>query len=802
MKPAFESFGKIESSRLNKGQLLFQSENATIRISQVSDHCLQIYAIRKGETFLSHSFAAEQLEFEAIQTLHDGKEQYSIKGNAFDCLIDKSSSAIQFRNKRGKIILSDDPGLGTRWHGTGFICHKKLNEGERFIGLGEKTGPLDKRGKTYVNRNTDFFGYAQNSDPIYASIPFYLGINGDQIYGIFLDNTSYTQFDFGTSNKRFASFSAPEGPLRYYFFYGDTVQDIVKAYTKLTGSYPLPPIWALGYQQCRYSYYPMQEVLTLSQVFTEKNIPIDLIYLDIHYMDEYKVFTWDPKHFSEPEKMMQKLGENNVRLAIIMDPGIKVEEGYEPYDEGVENDYFVKYIDGERYEGEVWPGVCHFPDFTDNKVRQWWGTHVMELFNQGLRGFWHDMNEPAVWGNQFPTSTVFQMDGSESGFISARNIYGMQMCKASWQGLSEVNERYFSLTRAAYSGSQRYTAIWTGDNTSNQEHLHMSAAMVANLSMCGFPMAGSDIGGFVGECSPELYMRWIAMAAFQPLFRGHTMINSKDAEPWSFGEEAEEVARNYIQLRYRLLPYWYSLFRQYTLTHIPPVQSLAMLYPMDPLIYDSRFENQFMLGETFLITPGRIDQEFFELYLPEGVWYDFYSGKKYKGGQVHILKENKHFLPIFIKDTGLFVCWEKQNYRATETQDTLEVHIYDISADKEFLWYEDDGISFDYRKEKFAERSIIFDAKSKKLHISSQKGKLVSPVTKVHLYLHIADKLNDCRINGKSVKPSISDYCFVDQVSRFDPFYIPAENDKILFGSTKIEIDINMNDIIVEFITT
>ncbi|MEQ9006816.1 MAG: glycoside hydrolase family 31 protein, partial [Ekhidna sp.] len=364
-----------------------------------------------------------------IETTFDVEENDGsivVTSTNVDVVINKHPILFTFLNKEGRIINEDEPGLGIQSQGEQKTVYKKLQNGERFVGLGEKTGPLDRRGKGYENWNTDHFAYDIEADPLYASIPFYIGIHGSLSYGIFVDNTYKSHFNFGASNNRFSSFSVDSGDLNYYFFTG-SVTEIIQSYTWLTGRMNLPPMWSIGYQQCRYSYYPDTEVLDVAKKFRDKDIPADVIVLDIHYMDQYKIFSWDKERFPNPAKMISQLKEMGFEVVVICDPGIKTEENYLPYDSGKEEDVFLKYSDGRYYEGEVWPGWCHFPDFTKPETRQWW-TGMMKFYTDiGIKGFWNDMNEIATWGQMLPENIEFEFEGEGGTTRKGRNIFGLQM---------------------------------------------------------------------------------------------------------------------------------------------------------------------------------------------------------------------------------------------------------------------------------------------------------------------------------------------------------------------------------------
>ena len=386
-------------------------------------------------------------------TILDQPDNIVLKTASLVLTITKYPVRFSFYTHHDQLINEDDV-FGTSWNGEQVTTYKKLQDGERFIGLGEKTGPLDRRGHGYENYNTDNFAYSPNADPLYCTIPFYIGVHHNLAYGIFFDNSYKSFFNFGASNNRFASFSADTGEMNYYFIFDYSVAGIIKHYTNLTGRMEMPPLWSLGYQQCRYSYYPDKEVLIAANTFRDKDIPADVIVLDIHYMESYKIFTWSKRDFPNPKELISKLKELGFHVVVICDPGIKIENGYKAYEDGAKDDVFIKYPDGTNYAGQVWPGWCNFPDFTNPKAREWWKEQIKEYINVGVTGLWNDMNEIATWGNMLPENIEMDFEGNKSSMRQGRNIYGMQMARSSYEGAKSwmKNHRPFNLTRSGFSG--------------------------------------------------------------------------------------------------------------------------------------------------------------------------------------------------------------------------------------------------------------------------------------------------------------------------------------------------------------
>lgn len=757
--------GSLRDFSWTDNGLIGHTGSEYLEITVYSPSIIRIRMTReKGFDTFEHTIVGHP---ELFQFTHEETDDLIlISTDLIDLEITKDPLRFVFKTKDGRIINEDDRGLGTAWIGDQVTCYKKLQENERFIGLGEKTGPLDRKGQGYQNWNTDHFGYGPDSDPIYCSIPFYLGIHNDLSYGVFFNNTYKTHFNFGASNNRFSSFSADLGDMDYFFFYNENVGSIIQDYSSITGKMPLPPKWSIGYQQCRYSYYPDKEVMMTAQNFRDKEIPADAIVLDIHYMDAYKIYTWDKERFPDPKKMIDDLKSMGFEVVVMCDPGIKVEKGYTPYEDGVKDDIFIKYPDGGLYEGEVWPGWCHFPDFTDPDARKWWAEQLTAYSDIGVEGYWNDMNEIATWGQMLPELMEFDFDGNKGTTRKARNVYGMMMAKSTFEaGKQNLNgKRPFNLTRAGFSGIQRYAAVWTGDNVASDEHMMLGMRLINSMGISGIPFAGFDVGGFVGNGSENLFARWIALGTFTPFFRGHSMINSRDSEPWTYGETVEEISRNYIKLRYRLMPYIYSAFYTASDTGLPISRSLAIDYTHDDLIYDGKYEHQYMFGDSILVAPVESQKFLTKVYFPKGKWYDLFEDNVVLGGQEHIIECPIERLPVFVKESAIIPLQSQTYSSKDQPEDTLQIHVYKGANPNAFTYYEDDGSTYEYEQKAYYKRSIEYNPSSKELVFKAVEGEYRSGFNKVRVYFHgfTSEEL-------LSAKTGTSEYRFMDPLTNFDP---------------------------------
>ena len=767
------------SQNLPIGEIVFWNEtqhgitgkttSGNFAISVYDAHTIRVQASRE-DTFSPNPYSVVKEPIEVPFSIEHEEGKIWIKTSNIHLAINLAPFHLSFQTTSGNVINEDDPSFAISWLGTEVSNYKKVQKEEKFIGLGEKTGNLNRYGKAYTNWNTDYFAYGVGDDPLYMSIPFYVGIHQKLAYGIYFDNTHKSIFNFGASTNRFVYFSADGGDMDYYFFHDESVGKIIEAYTDLTGRMELPPLWSLGYQQCRYSYYPDSEVLTLGKTFRDKKIPADVIYLDIHHMERYKVFTFDGEKFSDPKSMIDSLKQKGFRVVVIMDPGIKTEKGYAPYEEGLDLDLFVKYPDGAVYEAQVWPGWCAFPDFTKKETRDWWGEKMDFYESAGVDGYWTDMNEPASWGQFTPNLINFHYEGEIVSHRKARNIYGFQMAKCAQLGsiLQRPTERPFILTRSGFSGIQRYAAAWTGDNVASEEHMLAGIRLVNSLGLSGVSFSGYDVGGFAGEASKSLFARWMSIAAFAPFIRAHSMINSKDAEPWAFGEEVEEISRNYINLRYKLLPTIYSSFYQSSHSGLPIAKSLAVEFPFDHNIYDPSFQNQYLFCDNLLVAPVESTKEITKVYLPEGAWYYLFNGQLHLGNQVIYQDCPLNYLPVYVRAGAIVAFQSLLQYTSQPHDGVLRLHLYKGSLTSSYLHYEDEGLGFGYKKGEFFKREILLDSQNNKVTFTKALGGFSSKFKKIKLYFHGFD-FREIHWRGHMLPIQHETFAFLDRLTEFDP---------------------------------
>ena len=584
----------------------------------------------------------------------------------------RSNFAIAVVDGSGRTVLANDKRNPTIFDNeTGDIQTTMLrsSEVETYYGFGEKAfAEMSRDGKFIVNWNTDTFSYPIGTDPVYESIPFFTALYDGRAYGLFFNNTFRSWFDMGARSPDRYSFGANGGELDYFVFTGGKERSptsVLADYANLTGKTPLPPIWALGNQQSRWSYFPESRVREIADGFRKNRIPADVIYLDIDYMDGYRVFTWDKKRFPDPPKLISDLKKDGFQTVLIVDPGIKVDENYSVYKDGQRAGIFMKNADGSELHRDVWPKAAAFPDFTDRKAREWFGSQYKPHVEQGIAGFWNDMNEPGVFMNDkmekpevthhpaktFAYDTPHKGDGLPDTHRRYHNVFGMQMARSTFEGVRKLapEKRPFVLTRAGFAGIQRFSAVWTGDNYASWDHLALSIPMLTNMSISGVPFVGCDVGGFNDRPSGELYARWLQAAVLTPFLRSHSVGWAGNKEPWEYGDEFTAINRSTVEIRYKFLPYLYTLFHEHERTGAPVMRPLWYEFPADKKTY--LVSDEYMVGGDLLVAPVvKEGMRLRNIYFPAGAdWINWWTGEKFEGGKAVDVDAPLNRLPLFIR---------------------------------------------------------------------------------------------------------------------------------------------------------
>jgi alpha-glucosidase len=706
----FTFLGDYRGLERVKGGIVVRAANGAVRLEEVTGGAFRVRYSFNGAFDSVSSWATLPESLALVDPrLRETPESLVVAGRALVATVRKRPLRLAFSDTAGVEYFAESFGAGQQGARVTHIVARPADS--HYFGLGEQAFSLDHTGEALTLWNTDAFGYHGGSTPLYSSIPFYIALRGGRAYGIFYDNSFRSEFDFGGRLKEHVGFSADGGELRFYVLPGPSLRSVLAGYTRLTGRTPLPPRWALGYQQSRWGYYPDSELVRLAYEFRSRGIPCDVLYLDIDYMDGYRVFTWDPGRFPDPRRLLADLGGQGFKVTTIVDPGVKVDSGYDVYRQGLEGNAFVTWPDGTPYIGTVWPGKVAFPDFSLQRTRTWWGDLHRRLLDPGVAGIWNDMNEPSNFGGggTLPDATTFGRAERPGGsHLEFHNLYALLEARATYEGWRRIQpeRRPFIVTRAGFSGIQRYSSIWTGDNTANWEHAGLAIPMVLGLGLSGVPFAGADVGGFAGSPDGELFSRFLEIAAFFPFFRTHSEFASARREPWAFGPVYEAANRELIRLRYRLLPHLYTAFFQHARDGGPVAR---------PLVWDSqgdtaalRVNDEFTFGDHLLVAPVvRQGQDSRPVYLPDGRWYRFPSDERYDGGTTVTVaaprvnpwrRDDTTFVtgvPLFVRAGAVIPMQDAMQYVGEKPVDAIELAVWDGGAETSEL-YEDDGESFAY----------------------------------------------------------------------------------------------------------
>jgi alpha-glucosidase len=677
---------------------------AKVRITVFDDATVRVRVVPQGNFPKDYSWAVISAPQPPTVKVEDAKNELKLTAGNNVVIVQKSPLLIRFTDTAGRELLADEPTLPMAFDGSRVRVWKKMPTDENYYGLGDKTGPMNRRNRAFTMWNSDVFGWGESTDPMYKTLTFFMGLRKGTAYGVFFDNTYRSSFDFGKESPDYFSFGAEGGELNYYFFAGPDPKKVVQEYTALVGRSPLPPLWSLGYQQSRYSYYPEARAREIATTLREKNIPADVLYFDIDYQQGNAPFTINREYFPHFEQMIADLRTRGFHTVLITDLHIKKDpgHGYAPYDSGIKNDAFIKKPDGSPFVGVVWPGESVFPDFTLTRARDWWGTLNKDFVGMGVAGFWNDMNEPALFeraDKTMPLDTLHRLDdGTTLDHRAIHNVYGMENVRATYEGLRKLqpDERPFVLTRAAYSGTQRYAATWTGDNSSTWNHLNMSTPMLLSLGLCGYAMVGDDIGGFAGSPPADLLTRWFEVGALNPIYRDHTAKGTADQEPWVNGPQHEAIRRRYVELRYKLLPYIYSIVEESSRTGLPFMRPVFLDYPQAEDFYGNN--RDFLFGRDLFVAPvttEMVDAE--EVQLPPGDWYDYWTARKLSSKSKITLHPALDEMPLYVRAGAIIPTQPLVQNTGEKPSGPLQLRVY-AGDNCHGSLYEDDGHSFAYQR--------------------------------------------------------------------------------------------------------
>jgi alpha-glucosidase len=731
---ALQPIGSVASYARTENTVTFKCrDNSQVQLTILAPDLIRVRAaFEKQIPAKDHSWAIAKDDWTTPRwTLSETTDAVTVATDEVEVVVHRSPLLIEFRDARTHQTINSDQRpmaydskgqlaktLFDPKAGNFIAVAKKLGFDEHFYGLGEKAARLDKRRGFFVNWNSDTPGYTEGKDPIYQTIPFYLGLQHGAAYGIFFDNSYRSYFDFGRSSQQRAWFGAEGGELNYYFFYGPAIKKILGRYADLTGHMPLPPMWALGNQQSRWSYYPDTMVEQVAREYRERDLPLDVIHLDIDYMRGYRVFTFDQQRFPNPKALTDKLARQGIKLVTIVDPGVKHDppgassDGrYFVFEQGLEKNYFQRRSNGELFVPRVWPGESVFVDYTLPEARRWWGDLFRVYVDNGVAGIWNDMNEPADFVDQTGKNqldVVSYDNGEKTTHAKNRNTFALLMAQATYEGLERLrpDARPYIITRAGYAGIQRYATMWTGDTNSTWDALALNIPMFTTLGLSGEPFVGSDVGGFIGRGNGELLVRSYEVSFLAPFCRNHKVIDGYDQEPWRFGKYYEDVIRKYLKLRYALLPFLYTTLEEAHRTGVPLFRPLLLNYQDDSNTYN--IDDQFMVGEDLLVAPiMKPDVTRRLVYLPPGSWYDYWTNKKYAGGTMIDVEAPLDTVPLFVRAGAMIPTVPPRNYVRERPDDPVTFNIYpDDKGLASGTLYEDDGASPAYKREVFRRTKV------------------------------------------------------------------------------------------------
>jgi alpha-glucosidase len=703
----------------------FRFEKAELEICFLTPDLVRINW-QPGKPPIPYSIACQDWS-EVEITLDTTEEATIISSSALKAIL-KPDGSLEFESADGKKLRQELPPQrqGEVWRHLG-----ELRSPEHIYGLGERAAPLNLRsqpGKAYRMWNYDAGGiYSWGTDPLYLCIPVYMGMHSDGSYLIFYENSFSATFTF---DEELATADFEGGALRYYLTVGKPDQ-LLERYTQLTGRPPLPPRWALGYHQSRWGYENEETVRAVAQGFLDRNLPLSAIHLDIDCQDGFRAFTIDPDRFPKLADFDRELAARGVRLIAIINPGVESNRNNILYEEGLIQEVFCTLPNGKPIVAPVWPGMCAFPDFTNPLARHWWSRQYEYLLDVGITGFWHDMNEPGVfthWGDAtLPLrATQHYMEGKGGNHLEAHNLFGLLQARAGYEALQDYlpHKRPFIVSRSGWAGLQRYAWTWTGDVETSWDALRLTIATTLGMTLSGIYYTGPDIGGFKGDPSPELYVRWFQMATFMPFYRTHSANNAKPRTPWSYDQPILQIARQYLRLRYQLMPYLYTLAWDATQKGSPPIRPLFWCDPDDQRLWG--VEDAFCLGDALLIYPvGKEEARSRLAVLPQGTWYDFWNDSVIEGGREVELKAPLTQIPLMVKSGSIL---------PMEVKEQLILHIYPSAGESTQTYiYSDAGDGYEQgRLDRF-----FLERNSDGLKLTWQpEGDYPFPYKKIQLRFH------------------------------------------------------------------
>ena len=770
--PAFESLGAAQLAEQTASAVRLQVGSNAVEVTALADDLFRVGLFGGGQPCNYRSEAVPDVAWSTAEArIAVDTHEVRVETSRATARVTLDPLRITFQDPEREFAC-DDEQLGMGFIpvapaaagvvdplGSPAIVYKRHVPGTHYFGCGERTGGLDKTQSRQIFWNFDPpTQHTAALNNMYTSVPFVLAVHDGRAWGMFVDSSYRLEFDLVNEDPHRCGFAVDGGPLIYYLFAGPTPRAVLERYTQLTGRIPLPPRWALGNHQSRWGYKTADQLVAVARKFRERRIPLDAVYLDIDYMDGYRVFTWDGQRFPDPADLVHQLGEIGVKLITILDPGVKVDERYRPYREGRDADLFCRTFLGQEYRNVVWPGLCAFPDFTNQRTRDWWGAQLAALLDVGVAGIWCDMNEPTVFvptPQTLPADVAHHGEGSAVLHAQVHNLYGQLMARATHEGFRKLRpaQRPLVISRAGFAGLQRYALHWTGDNTSWWEHLWMSMPQLQNLGLSGYAWVGVDIGGFSGDATGELLARWTEFGIFQPFCRNHSAWNTRPQEPWAFGEPYESQIRSMLLLRQRLIPYLYTLFEEAHRTGAPILRALLFEYPDDPATYTT--DDEFLVGRALLVAPiARPGVEYRHVYLPGGTWVHFWSGERLRG-PAHVLAHAPLGRPaIYVRANTPIPLWPEMAYDGERQPDPLTWLVFVVpSGEGSAELYEDEGDGYGYERGSYARTQVRCSTASEvELIFDAPEGGFAPPSQTLEVDLRGLERPSEVTLDGSATR--------------------------------------------------
>lgn len=696
---------EVRASERTPEGIRLVTDRGVLELSSLGADTFRVRLARNADARRLPSFAVTTEDVPTVTTqIEESDATLLLRTEQALLRVDKKPLRLRLMQADGTLLC--DQAVQVEWSSASVTLDFGLNQGERVFGLGDKVKGYDRRGHAFELWNTDAYGWKVDADPLYKSLPVWLTLQGGKSRGVFVDSPARARVDVGRARPDVVRYEARGvDALDVYFFAGPEPKRVVSAFTALTGRTPLPPLWALGHHQSRYGYLTEADVRGVVARMAEEKIPLDAVWLDIDYQVENAPFTVNQQAFPRFRDMVSDFAARGVRTVAITDLHVKSYQGkpaagYAPYESGAAGDHFIHSGSG-FFEGPVWPGQSVFPEFTLARSRAWWGSLYRDFVEQGVAGFWNDMNEPALFvkDKTFPEDVAHRLeDGSVASHLAIHNAYGMLNARATYEGLLALRPetRPFVLTRAAYAGTQRYAASWTGDNTADRSHLAVTIPQLLNLGVSGYPLNGADVGGFVGCPDAELFAEWMELGALQPFFRNHSAKESCRREPWLFGSTVLERARKAVERRYRLLPYLYTQLEETSRTGLPVMRPLWLEYPNDAAVYDA--DSAYLLGPDLLVAPKLVaGTARYRVVLPAADWYDLQTRELVSGGAHEVQAPSRDSVRLYVRAGAIIPQAPVVMSTDEKPKGPLTVEVWPGSRCEGSL-YLDDGKSFGFRK--------------------------------------------------------------------------------------------------------